>query len=99
MVDAFMRDMFADMWDDFTECEYRLIEDVDVFLESAEVLGLAEFIPVDDDALRDPFASERGLEKGGIMWSLTKAGQTRYHAARFPTHPCTLKAKEATDGE
>lgn len=45
------------------------------FPERMEASGLIELVEVDDDALDDPFAAERGIERGGLMWQLTDAGR------------------------
>ncbi len=44
------------------------------FPESLEEQGFVELVPVDGDALEHPFASEIGLEPGGMMWRLTSLG-------------------------
>lgn len=44
------------------------------FPESLEQEGFVELVPVDGDALAHPFASEIGLEPGGMMWRLTPLG-------------------------
>ena len=81
-MDIFTRDQFADMWDDYTEADWLLVKDPTSFLESCESAGLAECVPVDDDALEESFAAERGIEPGGMMWRLTKAGHERYADCR-----------------
>ncbi len=78
----FIQDQFAAMWDDYTEANWRLITDPTSFLEQCEDAGLAECVPVDDDALDDAFAHERGIEPGGMMWRLTVAGFERYRASK-----------------
>lgn len=82
MSDPFTADQFADMWDDYTEADWLLVKDPTSFLEQCEDVGLAECVPVDDDALNDSFAYERGIEPGGMMWRLTAPGQQRYAACR-----------------
>ncbi len=42
--------------------------------DEMEAAGLIELVPVDEDALEDPFAAERGILPGGQMWQLTDAG-------------------------
>lgn len=79
--DPFTKDNFADLWRAFTDCDYELIEDVGAFTADIERLGLAALVEVDDDALNDAFASERGIEPGGLCWRLTAAGHARYAAA------------------
>lgn len=44
------------------------------FPEGLEAAGYAELVPVDADALDSPFAWERGIEPGGLMWRLTPLG-------------------------
>lgn len=78
----FLKDEFADMWDDYTECDWRLITDPTSFLEKCEDAGLAECVDVDDAALNESFAAERGIEPDGMMWRLTPEGQERYRACR-----------------
>jgi len=78
----FMKDEFADRWDDVVEAEYRLVNDAQAFYEECEKAGLAEFTPVDDEALDDAFAYERGIEAGGMMWALTREGQQLYMNCR-----------------
>lgn len=40
-----------------------------------EKAGYAELVPVTPEALDDPFAAERGIEPGGVMWELTVTGR------------------------
>jgi hypothetical protein len=54
------------------------------FIETAEANGLAELVPVTNEALDEAFASERGIERGGSMWQLTKAGHEAFNRARLP---------------
>ena len=82
MGDPFTKDQFADMWDDYTEADWRLVDDPTSFLEKCETAGLAECVPVDDSALAESFAAERGIEPGGMMWQLTADGRARYQACR-----------------
>lgn len=84
--DPFTKDQFADMWDDYTEADWRLVKDPTSFLEECEDAGLAECVPVDDEALDDAMAHERGLEPGGMMWRLTKSGHHRYRVCRGLIH-------------
>lgn len=78
MVEPFFRDMFPAMWDDYADANWQLVKDPTAFLEQCEDAGLAELVPVDNDALDDPFAAERGIEPGGMMWRLTALGRSRY---------------------
>jgi hypothetical protein len=73
---------FAAEWDRFTDCEPTKDP---YFLEKAEKEGLAELVPVTKCALQDPFAYERGIEKGGMMWQLTPSGLTAYRSVPTPT--------------
>lgn len=73
----------------YTETEWKLISelrrdwdafcDADPveadFAERMEAAGYCELVPVDEAALQDPFAAERGIERGGTMWVLTSAGR------------------------
>ncbi len=45
------------------------------FIDDMDAAGLAECVPVDDEALESAFAAERGIEPGGMMWVLTAAGR------------------------
>lgn len=60
-------------WDDF--CDADLFEGRDTFVERMEAAGLIELVPVNDEALEEAFAAERGIEPGGNMWVLTPAGR------------------------
>lgn len=71
------RDLTAN-WDAFSDADplpYPAGNEGDVsFPERLEEAGYAELVAVDDDALEDPFAYERGIVRGGMMWSLTDLG-------------------------
>ena len=56
-------------------CDADVFDGSDTFTERMEGAGYIELVPVDDDALEDPFAYERGIEPGGSMWELTKKGR------------------------
>ena len=45
------------------------------FEQRMEAAGLIELVSVDEDALDDPFAAERGIVPGGMMWVATRAGR------------------------
>lgn len=60
-------------WASFCDADY--FDGAADFSDRMEAAGLAELIPVDDDALEDAFAHERGIEPGGMMWRLTDAGR------------------------
>lgn len=49
----------------------------DGFIERMEAAGYAELVAVTEQALEDPFAAERGIERGGMMWQLTRLGRMR----------------------
>lgn len=55
-------------------CDADPFNGSDTFPERMEAAGLIEFVAVTQDALDEPFASERGIEPGGMMWQLTEAG-------------------------
>lgn len=76
--DPFTTDTFPGLWDRFSDRDP--IDDPDGFLSAAEEMGLIELVDVDAEALDDPFAYERGIEPGGMMWRLTDAGRQRYGA-------------------
>lgn len=80
MSDPFTKDTFADTWDSF--CEADPVFELDTFLNSAEEMGLIEWVPVDDDAVSESFAEERGIIPGGMMWQLTSAGEERWKKCR-----------------
>ena len=62
-------------WDAACDADWQLLlSDPADFFERQEVLGFAELVPVDEEALEDAFAWERGIEPGGSMWSLTPLG-------------------------
>jgi len=79
--DPFTQDNFAAEWD--RACDADPTNDPD-FREKAEAAGLIHLVPVDDDALDDSFAEERGIVPGGLMWELTEAGRARYYAGKEP---------------
>lgn len=90
--DRFVKDQFADIWDDFSDSDYHLDYDVDEFLAKAEGSGLIECVPVTCEALDDPFAAERGIQPNGMMWQLTAAGLARYRVAR--SSPARLQEED-----
>jgi hypothetical protein len=47
----------------------------DSFIERMETAGFAQLRKVTKDDLQDCFAAERGIERGGYVWDLTKAGR------------------------
>lgn len=66
-------DDFRKHWNTF--CDADQFDGSDTFPERMESAGYIELVPVDDDALEEPFACERGIERGGIMWALTDLGR------------------------
>ncbi len=64
-------------WDEFADADpLSHHRELDAFLHDMESAGFAQWAPVDDDALEEPFAWERGIEPGGMMWELTALGRT-----------------------
>jgi len=61
------------LWDAFCDADLDLVPPE--FPEDMEKAGLVEFVPVTDEALDDPFAWERGIVPGGMMWQLTPTGR------------------------
>lgn len=69
------------------------------FPQCLEAHGFVELVPVDDDALEHPFASEIGLEPGGMMWQLTPLGlAVRDHLLHRPTSDASTDRNQATVG-
>lgn len=67
---------FTTHWDEFCDADpLSNGRDIDAYLRDMEVGGFIMFVPVDDDALDDPFAYERGIEPDGMMWTMTDLGQ------------------------
>ena len=58
-------------WDAFCDCD----PSPDDFADRMEAAGLIFLDGVTDDDLDDAFASERGIEPGGLIWRLTPAGR------------------------
>lgn len=74
--------LFRQHWNAFSDADHA---DCPIdFLDNAEEAGLIELVPVDADALDDPFAWERGIERGGMMFQLTAAGHALYLAQATP---------------
>lgn len=59
-------------WDKFTEAD--AFPGADTFAERMEAAGFAHLRPVTKADLEESFAAERGIEKGGNLWELTKKG-------------------------
>lgn len=69
------REDLTSNWDAACDGDWALVTtEASDFFESQEAAGFADLVPVDDDALEDAFAAERGIEKGGSMWRLTPLG-------------------------
>lgn len=68
-----LRADLTERWDLLTDAD-PLPCDYDAYLERMEQDGFMECVPVDDEALDDPFAYERGIEPGGMMYRLTPLG-------------------------
>lgn len=68
------------------------------FIEVCEEAGYAELVPVDNDALEDPFAAERGIYKGGSMWSLTESGHRLFRLAGRHREQLNRPRKAAAKG-
>lgn len=66
-------------WNDF--CDADPFPESDTFADRMEEAGFIEFVPVTTDALASPFAAERGVELGGMMWVLTAAGIAAFAGA------------------
>ena len=60
-------------WDLFSDADPLPCER-DEFLSRMLDHDFVELVDVDEDALEDPFAYERGIEPGGMMWRLTTLG-------------------------
>ena len=69
------REDITSNWIAACDCDWGCIttEPAD-FFDRLEMSGFAKLVPVDDDALEDAFAHERGIEPGGMMWRLTPLG-------------------------
>lgn len=74
------RKLLCDHWHTF--CDADPIPDFDTFTETLEAVGLIALVPVTSDALSESFSAERGLEKGGMMWQLTKHGRVVFESER-----------------
>lgn len=64
------------MWDAFCDADpLPNGRDIDEYLSEMEDAGLIELRDVEPDDLDDPFAWERGIEPGGMVWTLTEKGK------------------------
>lgn len=78
-----MRKMTETQWRDLDDlrkhwgafCDADPFDGSDTFSDRMEAAGYIELVAVDDDALDSGFAIERGIEHGGLMWTLTPAGR------------------------
>lgn len=61
-------------WDLFSDADPLPCEREEFLLRLLDG-DFVELVDVDDDALEDPFAYERGIEPGGMMWRLTVLGR------------------------
>ncbi|MBP2459621.1 MULTISPECIES: hypothetical protein [unclassified Rhizobium] len=60
-------------WSSF--CDADAFPGSDIFADRMEAAGFIELVPVTKEALENHFAAERGIELGGMMYSLTDAGR------------------------
>lgn len=58
-------------WDAFCDADPCPPE----FPDEMESAGFISLVPVTADDLEAPFAAERGIEPGGMLWQLTEAGR------------------------
>jgi hypothetical protein len=64
-------------WEHFCQCDWHLMQgDTATFDQRMEAAGFIDLVHVTDSALEMPFASELGIEKGGMMWQLTPLGSS-----------------------
>lgn len=55
-------------------CDADPFDGADTFTERMEARGFIQLRPVRKADLEQSFAAERGIEPGGSLWELTKAG-------------------------
>jgi hypothetical protein len=55
-------------------CDADWFEGCHDFMERMEAAGFCDLFPVEPEHLDDPFAAERGIEPGGMIWVLTEKG-------------------------
>lgn len=60
-------------WNDF--CDADPFPGSETFADRAEEAGFIELVPVTREALESSFATDRGIDPGGMMWVLTAAGR------------------------
>lgn len=61
-------------WHAFCDCDpFPGREDFAERMDAAGLIGLRSVTKRDLE--EDPFAAERGIEKGGLLWDLTAAGR------------------------
>lgn len=75
--------MTEDEWRDLDDlrkhwhafCDADPFDGGDTFIERMDARGYARLRPVKkSDLADDPFAAERGIEPGGMLWELTAKG-------------------------
>ena len=66
-------DDFRKHWAAF--CDADPFDGSDTFPERMEEAGYIELDYVNEETLQESFASERGIEPGGMVWVLTAAGR------------------------
>lgn len=65
----------TERWDQFCDCdELSDNRDPDEYTADMLLYGFAELRGVEPDDLEDPFAWERGIEPGGLIYVLTPLG-------------------------
>lgn len=70
-------------------CDADAFAGSDTFLERMEAAGYIEVVPVTPEALEDPFAYERGIVPGGVMWQLTSSGRDAIARANNSAAPAS----------
>jgi len=75
-----IREDLTDNWDAFCDADQLPHPRDYPFPDNLEASGYATLESVDDDDLETPFAWERGIVAGGLVWRLTPLGeQVRHH--------------------
>lgn len=67
-------------WDLFADADQ--FEGRDTFAERMEAAGFARIRRVKNSDLSEPFAAERGIERGGWLWELTDSGRAALARAK-----------------
>lgn len=73
-------------------CDRDAFEGSDTFIDDMEAAGYAHTRPVTRADLAKPFAFDRGIEKGSVLWELTKKGRTALNSLSSLT-PATESKK------